>query len=143
MDGDTYAMPAHEWTCFHCGETFRTPGAAADHFGETPEEEPACVMKVRVGGERGLIMELRKAQSLARRLTNQVETLEYQLGATAADWQRVTGLRRAHEAKFEIDFLDGRARTAEAVIDDIAGRWPALVEASRRRVCNRPLPPVD
>lgn len=31
----TYTPPAHGWTCFHCGETFKTPGTARLHFGET------------------------------------------------------------------------------------------------------------
>lgn len=33
---DTYPMPKHGWTCFHCGETFKTPGKAREHFGRTP-----------------------------------------------------------------------------------------------------------
>ena len=32
----TYPMPEHGWTCFHCGDTFMTPGAARDHFDQTP-----------------------------------------------------------------------------------------------------------
>lgn len=32
----TYTPPEHGWTCFHCGETFKTPGAARLHFGELP-----------------------------------------------------------------------------------------------------------
>jgi hypothetical protein len=39
----TYPAPAHGWTCFHCGETFRTPGGARLHFGERPGPAPACV----------------------------------------------------------------------------------------------------
>lgn len=31
-----YTAPEHGWTCFHCGETFKTPGAARLHFGERP-----------------------------------------------------------------------------------------------------------
>ena len=30
-------MPIDGWVCFHCGERFRTEGAARDHFGETPQ----------------------------------------------------------------------------------------------------------
>ena len=57
---DTYPMPAHGWTCFHCGETFTTPGSARDHFGCEPCADPAC--RIKVGEERGLVMALRKAE---------------------------------------------------------------------------------
>lgn len=56
--GDTYPAPAHGWTCFHCGETFKGSAAAALHFGAVPSREPACLIK----GERGLLMALRDAE---------------------------------------------------------------------------------
>lgn len=59
---DTYQKPAHGWTCFHCGETFTTPGSAQDHFGATPKAQPGCVMKVLCGGERGLLSALRRTE---------------------------------------------------------------------------------
>lgn len=62
--GETYAKPAHGWTCFHCGETFTTFGSARDHFGATPNAEPGCLIKVRLGEERGLLMALRKAEAV-------------------------------------------------------------------------------
>lgn len=53
------------WTCFHCGETFTTPGSARDHFGADPLAEPGC--RIKAGAERGLLMALRKAEEeLAR-----------------------------------------------------------------------------
>ena len=57
---DTYQQPEHGWTCFHCGETFKTIGSARDHFGETPKEVPGCIIKA--GNEKGLLMELRRTQ---------------------------------------------------------------------------------
>lgn len=64
-DGDTYDKPEHGWTCFHCGETFTTVGAATDHFGFEPSSDPAC--RIKLGGERGLVMALRKTEAeLAR-----------------------------------------------------------------------------
>lgn len=64
---ETYPMPAHGWTCFHCGETFTTPGCARLHFGTTPDKQPGCVIKVALGGERGLLAALRKSEDeLAR-----------------------------------------------------------------------------
>ena len=58
---DTYPAPANGWTCFHCGETFRTPGSARDHFGCTPASDLAC--RIKAGDERGLLMALRKAEA--------------------------------------------------------------------------------
>lgn len=57
---ETYPMPAHGWTCFHCGETLKTPGAARDHFGFEPSADPAC--RIKAGAERGLVMALRRAE---------------------------------------------------------------------------------
>jgi len=56
-----YIKPKLGWTCFHCGDTFTTPGAAQDHFGCEPSNDPAC--KIKVGEERGLVMALRRAES--------------------------------------------------------------------------------
>lgn len=62
MSDGTYTAPAHGWTCFHCGETFTTVGSARDHFGATPDATPGCMVKVALGGERGLLAALRKAE---------------------------------------------------------------------------------
>jgi hypothetical protein len=59
---DTYERPPHGWTCFHCGETFKTTGGAADHFGAKPTATPGCLVRVQLGDERGLEMALRKAE---------------------------------------------------------------------------------
>ena len=48
------------WECFHCRELFETVGGARDHFGATPTAKPACLIKL--GAERGLVIELRKAE---------------------------------------------------------------------------------
>lgn len=41
---DTYPTPAAGWTCFHCGETFRTARGASLHFGDHPRvrSRPLC-----------------------------------------------------------------------------------------------------
>lgn len=62
MADDTYTAPPHGWTCFFCGETFKNIGGAQDHFGATPDKKPGCVLKVSVGAERGLLMELRRVE---------------------------------------------------------------------------------
>jgi hypothetical protein len=64
---DTYHQPEHGWTCFHCGETFTTIGGARDHFGATPDKEPGCMIRVQLGGERGLLKALRKSEDLLAR----------------------------------------------------------------------------
>lgn len=59
----TYTKPAHGWTCFHCGETFKTIGGARDHFGAAPTAMPGCMARVAYGDERGLEMALREAEA--------------------------------------------------------------------------------
>lgn len=61
MTTDTYPQPEHGWCCFHCGETFTTPGSARNHFGATPAGVPGCIIKA--GDERGLLMALRKVEA--------------------------------------------------------------------------------
>lgn len=50
------------WECFHCGELFTTVGGARQHFGAKPTAMPGCLIKVQYGDERGLQMDLRKAE---------------------------------------------------------------------------------
>ena len=59
---DTYNKPPHGWTCFFCGETFTTVGSARTHFGASKDCKPGCLLKVQLGGERGLLMALRKTE---------------------------------------------------------------------------------
>ncbi|MCH4563382.1 hypothetical protein MKP05_09595 [Halomonas sp. EGI 63088] len=59
-NAQVHGCPLEGWVCFHCGELFTTVGAAADHFGTTPDRQPACLIKL--GDERGLVMALRKAE---------------------------------------------------------------------------------
>lgn len=55
----------HGWTCFHCGETFYTPGMAREHFGADPLALPGC--RIKLGDERRLLGALRDAEAeLAR-----------------------------------------------------------------------------
>ena len=73
--GDTYPYPVSGpgWVCFHCGERFTTPGAAEDHFGESPEKTAAC--RIKVGAERGLVMALRHEQRECQRLREELAHL--------------------------------------------------------------------
>ena len=67
---DTYPMPEDGWVCFHCGERFTTVGTAEDHFGARPTDMAACLIKV--GEERGLVMELRRVQAELREIKDNV-----------------------------------------------------------------------
>ncbi len=75
--------PEVSWTCFHCGETFTTVGSAADHFGESPDREPGCLIDrvaLEEGGKpergRGLLMALRKEEAYNRKLRAENEKLK-------------------------------------------------------------------
>lgn len=98
MPDDTYTMPAHGWTCFHCGETFTTPGAARHHFGRTPDKKPGCVIKVELGGERGLLAALRKAEDeLAQYRADDSDT---QRQLVSLQFRHAEALRAAEETGY-------------------------------------------
>lgn len=93
---DTYLMPEHGWTCFHCGETFRTPGMAREHFGADPLAIPGCMIKL--GDERRLLGALRDAEAeLARYRAEDSET-ERRMAAMQCDHGRA--LRDAEESGY-------------------------------------------
>lgn len=99
------ALHACVWRCYHCGDVFTDPEAARAHFGDTPAAEPGCLIKVRLGGERGLLTALRKTEQQLARYVNddsdalrQLRTLQYRhaealQAAEEAGYQR--GLRDA------------------------------------------------
>jgi hypothetical protein len=76
----TYRQPKHGWTCYHCGETFTTPGSARDHFGATPEAKAGCLIKA--GDERGLLMALRQTEDQVTEWRNRALRAENQLEST-------------------------------------------------------------
>jgi hypothetical protein len=96
---DTYQMPPHGWTCFHCGETFTTVGAARIHFGETPAARPGCLEKVSIGAERGLLMALRKAEQRIAKYMEEDTDLHRSLYRMQS--QHSDALRDAEEAGYE------------------------------------------
>jgi hypothetical protein len=110
---DTYPMPAHGWTCLHCGETFTTAGAAKNHFGFDPSKDPAC--RIKGGAERGLVMALREAEAECDRLMHLVQD-ECTDAAKAFHAQRCRHHRQimaAEEAGYERGLADGRAQLKE------------------------------
>ena len=70
-----YEAPEHGWTCFHCGETFKTVGAAEDHFGKIIDTMPGCVLKL-TGGDFGLLMHLRRLEFALYDLVRYIELMQ-------------------------------------------------------------------
>lgn len=110
-DGETYQMPPHGWTCFHCGETFRTPNTARDHFGLSPSSDPGC--RIKVGAERGLLMALRKAeQEIDRRRDDDGPAVAAIMDELRRQQSRhADALRSAEEAGYERGLRDARLET--------------------------------
>ena len=109
-----YAPPEHGWTCFHCGETLTTYGAARDHFGFDPSDDPAC--RIKLGGERGLVMALRKAENALTEMTALLhdESSEgYRIAAAQGSRHREQ-IMAAEEAGYERGLADGRALGEQA-----------------------------
>ncbi len=99
----TYAMPAHGWTCFHCGETFMAPGAARAHFGADPFDEPGC--RIKFGDERRLLMALRRAQTeLARYRAEDSDVIREMHGLLA---EHARALIREEEKGYARGLRDG------------------------------------
>lgn len=115
MADDTYPMPAHGWTCFHCGENFTTPGGARNHFGFDPSSDPACIIKL--GAERGLVGQIRKCEdeisSLVFALHN--ESAEGIKAMRAQTSRHAAQITTAEEAGYEKGLSDGRAMEAKRV----------------------------
>jgi hypothetical protein len=107
---DTYDIPQHGWTCFHCGETFTTVGGARTHFGGVPDVAPGCVTKVELGAERGLLTALRKAEDECRRAWAAVhdETTDAHKAMHAMQSRHADALREAEEAGYARGLRDGR-----------------------------------
>lgn len=108
---DTYDMPPHGWTCFFCGETFKTVGGAQDHFGATPDKKPGCLLKVSVGAERGLLMELRRVEEELAKLYRERADEDTHLHREIYRLQsrHCDALRNAEEAGYARGLRDGRA----------------------------------
>jgi len=106
MSDDTYQKPPHGWTCFHCGETFTTPGSARDHFGGSIDAEPGCLIRVQLGDERGLLYALRQAEADLARYRNEDSDTDRAMHAMRDDHQRA--LLREEEKGYARGLADGR-----------------------------------
>jgi hypothetical protein len=114
---DTYPMPAHGWTCFHCGETFKTPGGAQNHFGGNVNGLAGC--QIKVGEERGLLMALRKAEERAERAERERDTAvanAYEVGkrdGASAQRKRDAGIADEERDCAATDLYDVRQQLGE------------------------------
>ena len=104
--------PAHGWTCFHCGETFTTVGGARDHFGFGPSSDPGC--RIKLVAERGLLMELRKAEEDAATAWAALhsESSDFAKAYHSAVARHREQLTAAEEAGFERGVRQARAEMA-------------------------------
>ena len=100
---NTYNMPKHGWTCYHCGETFTTPGSAKDHFGGDPLSLAAC--QIKAGPERGLLMSLRKAEEEIWRLRNDEDTITRSL--IKANYEQQERHSSALQSAGELGYMRG------------------------------------
>lgn len=109
---DTYPMPAHGWTCFHCGDHF--PGdfagsqLAKRHFGAAVDAIPGCLLRVP-DGERTLLRKYRALeQELARvqrELSEEDSAVNRQMHALIS--KHATELRREEEKGYARGLQDG------------------------------------
>lgn len=120
MSTETYKIPKHGWTCFHCGETFTQQGSAADHFGDAPYRDPGCLIRVQLGDERGLQMALRKAEVEIDRLRNLLEseivrheTFSALLKSYLRGYRPFRDCETVRDVFFLYDSMEGRALAAE------------------------------
>ena len=104
MKSETYSQPKHGWTCFHCGDTFTTVGSARDHFGLDCSSQPAC--KIKAGGERGLLMALRKAEFEIARHMSEDTALHRELYSLQA--RHSSALQNAEEVGYERGLSDAK-----------------------------------
>lgn len=108
---ETYEMPKDGWVCFHCGERFTTPGGAEDHFGAKPNSLAGC--QIKVGEERGLLMELRRVEKDREFLWDLLDDIDTVSDAAKSD---DAGYRRAvtriQSRRHEVgESLDGQTIT--------------------------------
>jgi len=95
------------WTCFHCGDTFKTQGTARDHFGFDPSSDPGCLVKT--GADRGLLMALRKSEAANEellRLLHDENSEGYRVAARQAS-RHQSQLMEAEESGYERGLRDG------------------------------------
>ncbi len=126
--GYRYPPERRGWTCYHCDETFTTWGSAEDHFGKTPDSKPGCLIKIQLGNERGLLMELRKREAELEEWEQRAllaEQREEGLAGQVSEFERIAG-GGVHELRCKLDSMQGLVVTAEALIYGFRERSPEI-----------------
>jgi len=120
MNGEyRYPPERRGWTCYHCDETFTTWGSAEDHFGKTPSSKPGCLIKIQLGDERGLEMEIRKLEAEVETWRNRAllaEDREESLAGQVSEFERIAG-GGVHELRCKLDSMEGLVVTANVLIE--------------------------
>lgn len=106
---ETFNFPAHGFTCFHCGDTFHSVKGAREHFGETPDEQPGCVLKLS-HGERGLLAVIRAQYFELQRYREEDQPIIREIYALGAKHGRE--LIAAEQRSYDKGLADGRAEAA-------------------------------
>lgn len=131
------------WTCFHCDEVFLTQGEAEDHFGfsgyeDSDEHNPACVERLNFSEQalRAALMDMFRELEAEREENQNLEDEVRSLQGIRPDLERLfDGANTPHQAWLKLDYEQGRALAAEAVIAAIEKKAPGLVAAAREEVC--------
>lgn len=112
FDPSTYEIPAHGWTCFHCGETFLSPRSARWHFGADALADPACRIKAAEGG---LVKYLRALEEEAARYREEDSDLHREIARLGSE--HADARRREEEKGFASGCAGGRERALRLVGD--------------------------
>lgn len=110
---DLLPTPEHGWTCFHCGEHFNPDFVgqrdARRHFGETPSEEPACLLKLN-RADKNLLHALRECHKAYDDLQHEVTTEDTALHREIARLrsEHATALIREEEKGYARGLVDAR-----------------------------------
>lgn len=96
--------PEHvrHWRCFHCDEVFTDRKLAADHFGDTENETPGCL--IEQVEERGLLMALRRAQRELSLFYQEDSPIERALHAIDVKW--MAKVREAEQQGYDKGLAD-------------------------------------
>lgn len=94
-----FNRPRHGWTCFFCGETFRTPGEAELHFGAAPSSDRACQIDIKA------VREMEEELARYRADDINVDRAMYKMQA-----DHDVAMRRAEEAGYARGLLDLKRR---------------------------------
>lgn len=116
---DKMSAPDHGWTCFHCGEhfpsTFKGQQSARIHFGDSPIEQPACLIDARA---------FRAMQDLLKRYQSEDTELHREIFRMRA--QHATALRDEEEKGYSRGLREGRALRPSKIKRSLYRFWASF-----------------